>query len=40
MNNKLKLITNPPHGEDEFAWDQVYFDVGAKVFILEFYQWG
>ncbi|WP_218033939.1 hypothetical protein, partial [Paenibacillus koleovorans] len=35
-----KLITNPPKGEDEFEWEQIYFDVGSKVFVLDFYQWG
>ncbi|PWW00947.1 hypothetical protein DFQ01_11194 [Paenibacillus cellulosilyticus] len=35
-----QLITNPSKGEDEFEWEQIYFDVGAKVFVLDFYQWG
>lgn len=35
-----KLSTNPAQCDDEFEWEQVYFDVGSRVYVLDFYQWG
>ncbi|MCL6604576.1 MAG: hypothetical protein K6T94_17060 [Paenibacillus sp.] len=40
LNVKSYILVTEAEWKDEFDWEQIYFSIDNKVYILDLYQWG